>query len=225
MAKRHLKAQIPNAQLREKLNPQCNFGCKRVLISDDFYPSLNRSNVNVVVDKIVRIDESRVTTDGDQRFTHDIIVCATEFKLDHLARAVDVQGLNGINLQLAFKDGPQAYLGTVVRDMPNLFMLLGLNTATGHTSTLLYIEAQVKLSLRLIQELVKSGRSQLVIKPSVFEQYNRKLQARFAKTSWPGSCLSWYKTASGRNIAIWLRSTRQFWKTLDAATLDDFEVA
>ncbi len=225
LAKRHLKAQIPNAQLREKLTPQYNFGCKRVLISDDFYPSLNRPNVNVVVDKIVRIDKSGITTDSDQRFTHDIIVCATGFELDHLARTVDVQGLSGITLQQAFKDGPQAYLGTVIRDMPNLFMLLGPNTATGHTSTLLYIEAQVKLSLRLIQELVKSGKSQLVVKPSVFEQYDQQLQARFAQTSWSGSCLSWYKTASGRNIAIWPGSTRQFWKTLDAATLDDFEVA
>jgi cation diffusion facilitator CzcD-associated flavoprotein CzcO len=225
LAKRHLKTQIPNAQLREKLSPQYNFGCKRVLISDDFYPSLNYANVNLVVDKIVRIDESGITIEGNQHFKHDIIVCATGFKLDHLARAVNVQGLKGTNLQLAFKDGPQAYLGTVVRDMPNLFMLLGPNTATGDTSTLLYIEAQVKLSLRLMQEVLKTGKSQLVVKPSVFEQYDRQLQARFAKTSWSGSCLSWYKTASGRNIAIWPGSTRQFWKALEAATLDDFEVA
>jgi cation diffusion facilitator CzcD-associated flavoprotein CzcO len=225
LAKRHLRKQINNPDLQAQLSPQYNFGCKRVLVSDDFYPSLNRPNVNVVTDPIASINSLGIRTASGKQFEHDAIVCATGFKLDHFAHAVSIKGLNGHTLQSVFSDGPKAYLGTVVPQIPNLFMLLGPNTATGHTSTLLYIEAQVKMSLKLIATLKQHKQQRMVVKPAVFEQYDQQLQAKFAKTSWSGSCLSWYKTESGRNIAIWPGSTRQFWKALNQASLDDFEVA
>jgi cation diffusion facilitator CzcD-associated flavoprotein CzcO len=225
LAKHHLKNQVNDASLRSQLSPQYNFGCKRVLVSDDFYPSLNRANVKVVTDSIQCVDASGIRTSNQQQIDHDAIICATGFKLDHFAHAVDIKGLNKQSLLSVFSDGPKAYLGTVVPQMPNLFMLLGPNTATGHTSTLLYIEAQVKMSLQLIAALASSKKARMVVKTSVFESYDQQLQARFANTSWSGSCLSWYKTESGRNIAIWPGSTRQFWTALNKASLDDFEVA
>jgi cation diffusion facilitator CzcD-associated flavoprotein CzcO len=225
LAKHHLKKQISDSHLLSLLSPQYNFGCKRVLVSDDFYPSLNRPNVKVVTEPIISIDPSGICTSTQKQFSHDAIICATGFKLDHLAHAVSIKGLNGHNLQSLFKDGPKAYLGTVLPQMPNLFVLLGPNTATGHTSTLLYIEAQVKMTMQLIAALNDRKKARMVVKQDVFETYDQQLQARFAFTSWSGSCLSWYKTEAGRNIVIWPGSTRQFWKTLNKASLVDFEVA
>jgi cation diffusion facilitator CzcD-associated flavoprotein CzcO len=225
LAKRHLYAQVSDQRLRNTLSPQYNFGCKRVLVSDDFYPSLSKPNVALVTDPIQSVEPSGIKVSGGRQFQHDVIVCATGFKLDHLAYAVDVRGLDGISIQSQFSDGPQAYLGTMVTKMPNLFLLLGPNTATGHTSTLLYIEAQVQMSLKLVQALASEGKSSLVVKQSIFEQHNEQLQKRFSSTSWSGSCSSWYKIGQGRNIVIWPGSTRQFWKSLASVRLNDFDLA
>jgi cation diffusion facilitator CzcD-associated flavoprotein CzcO len=225
LAKRHLQKQMPDEKLREQLSPHYNFGCKRVLISDDFYPSLNRPNVKLVTEPISRIDSKGVHTSDSAHIQHDVIICATGFKLDHFAHAVNVRGIDNRSLQSVFSNGPKAYLGTIVPHMPNLFMLLGPNTATGHTSTLLYIEAQVQMSLQLMQALKHSKKSRMLVKQEVFEAYDQQLQARFVNTSWSGSCLSWYKTATGRNIAIWPGSTWEFWKSLKKASLKDFDLA
>ncbi len=225
LAKRHLYAQVSDESLRKTLSPKYNFGCKRVLVSDDFYPSLSKPNVVLVTDPIQSVDPNGIKTANGRQLQHDVIVCATGFKLDHMAYAVDVRGLDGISIQSQFSDGPQAYLGTMVTKMPNLFLLLGPNTATGHTSTLLYIEAQVQMSLKLLQALASEGKSSLVVKQSIFDQHNEQLQKRFLSTSWSGSCSSWYKIGQGRNIVIWPGSTRQFWKSLAAVRLNDFDLA
>lgn len=209
-ARSHLARQVPDPALREKLEPAYPLGCKRVLPSNDYYPALTRPHVELVTDPIERIDTTGlVTRDGRHRRV-DAIVCATGFDTHHLLGSVEVRGLEGQLLSESWRDAPQAYHGITVAGFPNLFLLLGPNTGTGHTSTLLYIEAQAGYALRCLDELRRRGSRWLAVKSEVMAAHNRALQQRLSTTVWAGPCSSWYKTSSGHISAIWPGFTREY---------------
>jgi cation diffusion facilitator CzcD-associated flavoprotein CzcO len=223
LADQHRERQVTDAALRAKLRPNYPLGCKRVLPSDDYYPALGRPNVELVTDPIERIDANGIATRDGRHRAVDAIVCATGFDTLHLLSSVDVRGSDGQALADAWRDAPQAYRGVTVAGFPNLFLLLGPNTGTGHTSTLLYIEAQVDYTLRCLRELRRRGRSWLAVKPDVMVEHNRALQARLAKTVWAGPCSSWYKTASGHVAAIWPGFSWEYTRAMRQPRFEDYE--
>ena len=204
MARSHLERQVADPALRAKLRPDYPIGCKRILISSDFYPALGRANVELVAQAATGFTaRGVVTADGGVREV-DAIVCATGFEtVEPLAR-LPVTGAGGRALATAWRDGPEAYHGITVAGFPNLFMLLGPNTGTGHTSVLIPIEAQARYILACIRELGRRGARSMDVRAGVLERHNAALQRRLAATVWASPrCTSWYKTRSGKILATY----------------------
>ena len=221
----HLRAQVPDAALRARLTPSYPFGCKRIIFSNDYLASFMRPGVRLVTDGIERVTERGVLTADGRLHEIDVLVCATGFDVQH-SLAVPVFGRGGIALQERWSTGPEAHLGITVAGFPNLFLMLGPNTGTGHTSTLLYIEAEVGWALRAMAELRRRGRRWLDVKPAVMAAFNAEMQQRLAGTVWTG-CRSWYRAdsgpGSGRIIALWPGYTPEYRRRVARQSFDDFE--
>jgi cation diffusion facilitator CzcD-associated flavoprotein CzcO len=204
MAESHLTRQVPDPALREKLRPRYPMGCKRILVASDFYPALGRANVELIPQAAAGFTASGiVAADGATRAV-DAIVCATGFEtVEPLAR-LQIRGAGGRTLASAWRDGPEAYHGISVAGFPNLFMLLGPNTGTGHTSVLVPIEAQARYTLACIRELTRRGAHSMDVRADVMRRHNADLQRRLAATVWASSsCTSWYKTRAGKILATY----------------------
>jgi cation diffusion facilitator CzcD-associated flavoprotein CzcO len=218
----HLHRAVKDEGLRQKLRPTYALGCKRLMYSNDYYPALAQPNVALVTEPITHITPSGiVTADGQERHV-DVLVCATGFDVQHSLAATPIAGRRGRFLSDAWADGPHAHLGLTVAGFPNLFLMLGPNTATGHTSTLLYIEPGIEWALRAMREVQQRGQRWLDIKPSVLQTFNAGLQSRLGDSVWSG-CRSWYRAANGKNIAIWPGFTREYVRAVQAQSFEDFE--
>lgn len=221
-ARRHLQAQVSDPALRERLTPPYPLGCKRIIYSNDFYPALTRPNVELVTDPIERITaHGIVTADGRERAI-DTLVCATGFDTTHLLSSLDVVGPDGHTLEQAWRDGPQAYRGLTVAGFPNLFLMLGPNTGTGHTSTLLYIEPGARYVADCMQRVRERGHRWIGVRPEVMAAHNQALQSRLAGSVWT-TCRSWYRTDNGRIVALWPGFTREYVRGIARPDFADFE--
>lgn len=224
LAEMHLRHQVPNKRLRDALRPDYPFGCKRVLLSNEYYPALMRSNVELVTTPIERIDQTGVITKDGQNREVDAIVCATGFNVKHMLSSIRIQGLDGCSLNQAWGQEPEAYLGVTVANFPNLFLLLGPNTGQGHTSAILFIEAQVNYALQCIQELSKRQKNSLVVKASAMNRYNEELQKMLQTSVWAAGCRSWYKTESGKIIGIYPGFSFQYIYRLRRPRFEDYSI-
>lgn len=204
-----LRRQVPDAALREKLRPRYPLGCKRIIYSNDFYRALARPNVTLVDGAVERVQPEGVVDAHGRLHALDALVCATGFDVEHSLAGLDLRGRDGVSLQQAWAGGPAAHRGVTVAGFPNLFLLLGPNTATGHTSTLLYIEPAVQWALRSMDEVRRRGSRTLDVQAATQQAWNDMLQQRLAGSVW-STCRSWYRAANGRNIAIWPGFTREY---------------
>ena len=220
-AEAHLRRAIGDERLRARLRPPYPLGCKRLIYSNDFYPALARPNVALVTDAIERVTPGGVVTADGRTHAVDVLVCATGFDVQH-SLAVPITGRGGRLLSDAWADGPQAHLGLTVAGFPNLFLMLGPNTATGHTSTLLFIEPGVAWVLRAMAELQRRGARWLDVRPAVMQAYNDGLQARLQGSVW-STCRSWYRADNGRNIALFPGFTGEYVRAVGAQSFGDFE--
>jgi len=211
IASRNMARYIHDPRLRRALTPDYPVGCKRLLISDDYYPTLARDNVEVVTEPIREIDEHTIVTDDGSSRQIDTIVYATGFEsLDFLA-PMDVYGASGRTLNEAWHNGAEAYLGMAVHGFPNFFMLYGPNTNLGHNSIIFMIECQVRYVLECVTELAARDLKFLDVRADVARAYNQWVQRRLRRTVWDAGCNSWYKTASGKITNNWPQSTVSFW--------------
>lgn len=205
VARRHLERQVPDPDLRAKLTPAYTMGCKRIVLSDDFYPALGRPNVEVVTDAVERVGpRSIVTADGVER-TVDTIICATGFRVTDPPIARRIHGRDGRSLAEAWHTGMRAYKGTTVPGFPNLFLLLGPNTGGAHTSVVLMAEAQhayLRDAVRFLRE--HDDVASVDVRPDVLRRYDDAVARRMERTVWvQGGCSSWYLDRNGRNTTLW----------------------
>jgi cation diffusion facilitator CzcD-associated flavoprotein CzcO len=214
---------ITDPALRQKLIPPYPLGCKRIIYSSDFYPALAQPNVAVVTDAIERITPAGVVTADGREHALDLLVCATGFDTTHLLRALEVRGRAGRLLADTWAQGPEAYRGVTVTGFPNLFLMLGPNTATGHTSTLLYMEPQVDFAIAAMQRVRAQGARALEVRPDVFRTHNQALQARLQGSVW-SLCRSWYRADNGRITALWPGFTREYVRGLAEPAWDDYSI-
>jgi cation diffusion facilitator CzcD-associated flavoprotein CzcO len=194
----HLHAQVQDPELRAKLTPDYEVGCKRVLISNDFYPALQRPNVELVTEAIARMTPQGVVDATGRLHEADVVIYATGFETKSFAGETAIRGQGGRSLAEAWAKGPEAHLGITVSGFPNLFMIYGPNTNLGHNSIIYMIEAQAGY---ILQALDAPG--PVNVKPEVMARYNDGIQAALAHTPWAGSCTSWYKTADGKILNNW----------------------
>jgi cation diffusion facilitator CzcD-associated flavoprotein CzcO len=217
----HLRRQVSDPALRAKLLPPYPLGCKRIIYSNDFYPALTQPNVELVTEAIARIMPTGiVTADGAER-PLDVLVCATGFDTTHLLASLEVRGRGGQLLSEAWRDGPEAWHGLTVAGFPNLFLMLGPNTGTGHTSTLLYIEPQARYALACMQQVSTTGQRWIDLKPEVMRAHNHALQRRLAASVWT-QCRSWYRMEAGRIVALWPGYTREYVRAIARPDFGDY---
>lgn len=211
-ARGYINRKIQDPVLRAKVTPDYTMGCKRVLISNDYYPALTQANVEVITDGIREVRaNSIVTADGTEREI-DAIIFGTGFTpSDPLPRNV-VFGRNGVDLLDTWPQGPEAYKGTLTAGFPNLFFLMGPNTGLGHNSMVYMIESQIHYVLGALELLGERRLRSLEVKREVQDRFNGKLQGSLGNTVWnAGGCKSWYlHPVSGRNCTVWPGFTWRF---------------
>jgi len=201
---RHLFRQIADPGLRAQLTPNDVMGCKRVLLSDDYYPTFNRENVSLVTDRIARIRPGGVVTDQDRLHAVDVIVLATGFRATDSPAADLITGADGRTLGSLWRAaGQQAYKGTSVAGFPNLFTLIGPNTGVGTTSMIFMIESQLNYLIDALRAMDRHSLAAVEVRGQVQDRFNSSLQRRMTRTVWATGCSSWYLDANGRNTTIW----------------------
>ncbi len=224
MALKHIDQTIADPVLRKKVTPTYTVGCKRVLLSNEYYQTLCRSNVDVITEGITEINASGLQTSDGKQHDVDAIVLATGFHAADGVVAIDLKGRNGLDINQAWKDGAEAYLGTTVSGFPNLFLIVGPNTGLGHSSMLLMIEAQVQYIMGAIAHLQRNKLKAINVKPEVQEAYNKDIQQQLSHTVWQtGGCHSWYQNKNGKNVTLWPGHTFTFMRRTKHFEADKYE--
>jgi cation diffusion facilitator CzcD-associated flavoprotein CzcO len=208
LALRHLRRQVPDPELRARLTPAYTVGCKRILLSNDYYPALTRPNVEVLPTGVAEARErSLVGSDGTERQV-DTIILGTGFHVTDAPAMQRVRGRDGRLLSEVWRSGMAAHLGTTVAGFPNLFMLVGPNTGLAHTSIVLMIESQLAYVLDALRHMDAHGAGSVEVRPESQAAFVDEVQERMRRTVWVrGGCASWYLDASGRNTTLWPGST------------------
>ncbi|MEO5878056.1 MAG: NAD(P)/FAD-dependent oxidoreductase [Streptosporangiaceae bacterium] len=196
--RRTLRKAVPERDLRRKLIPDYPLGCKRVLISDDYYPALRRPTVDLVTDAITEIRQNAIVTEDGTVHEVDTIIFGTGFQSTAFLAPMRITGRDGRELTEAWKSGAEAYLGLTVHGFPNLYLLYGPNTNLGHNSIVYMLESQ----FRYVLACLATGRT-LEVRADVQSRFNRELQRRMRGTIWTSGCTSWYQTAEGRHVNNW----------------------
>ncbi|MGH2797680.1 MAG: flavin-containing monooxygenase, partial [Thermoleophilaceae bacterium] len=218
IARWQLRRQVRDRQLRTKLTPSYRLGCKRLLPSNEYYPALAEPNVELIAEAVTEIrPRSIVAADGSEREA-DTIVFATGFDVVAGPTADRIRDPAGRSLAEVWGGSPQAYLGTTVAGFPNLFRLLGPNSALGHNSVVFMIESQLNYVADALRTMDDLGLASVEVRADAQESYNRWLERRLEPSVWnSGGCASWYLDRTGRNLAIWpgftwpfRRRTRRF---------------
>jgi cation diffusion facilitator CzcD-associated flavoprotein CzcO len=199
---RHLRAQVSDPALRAKLTPTFQFGCKRILVSDDYWASFERENVELVTGPIAEVRSRGIETRDGVLHEVDAIVLATGFAVSLGRAPFPITGRSGRSLDQAWKRGAVAYRGVSVSGFPNWFILMGPNTGPGHTSVLVFTEAQIAHVLQAIRTLRDEGRKWLEVRQDVQDRYNARLERRMPHMVW-STCKSWYLSEDGSNHALY----------------------
>ena len=222
IGKRHIKKYIKDEKLQKTLTPNYRLGCKRVLISNNYYPALAQPNVDVITDGISKFTkDSVITNDGKERKI-DAIICGTGFHVADSFQFFDVTGKNGIQMKDAFTNGPEAYFGTTINNFPNLFMMLGPNTGLGHNSMIYMIESQTNYIVDCIQKMLKQNIKSVEVKSDVQDKFNAEIQKKLVGTIWQSGCKSWYITEEGKNHTVWPGFTLEFRNRTKTINLSDY---
>ncbi|MEZ5511329.1 MAG: NAD(P)/FAD-dependent oxidoreductase [Gammaproteobacteria bacterium] len=211
-ALQHIRKQISNPELRKKVTPDYTIGCKRILMSDEYYPALDSANVDVITDGIREVRaNSIVDVNGVEREV-DAIIFGTGFKAADPVPPGVVFGRNGKDLGDIWQQGPEAYKGTTVAGFPNLFFLMGPNTGLGHNSMVYMIESQIAYVLDALKTMTKKRLLSVEVRQRNQDIYNADIQGRMTGTVWSsGGCQSWYiHPVSGKNVTLWPGFTWQF---------------
>ncbi|MEO1038870.1 MAG: NAD(P)/FAD-dependent oxidoreductase [Pseudomonadota bacterium] len=192
-----LKAAVKDEALRTRLTPDYAPGCKRILLSNDWFDTLQRDNVSLHDGGVKLIEANAVITGSDERVPVDALVLATGFRATEFLSTLDVTGREGRDLKTVWGASPSAYKGVAVPGFPNLFILYGPNTNLGHNSIIYMTEQQAGFVARQVERILHEDLRALEVEASAFEAWNAKLQRDLSGTVWAGDCPSWYKTEDG----------------------------
>ncbi|MDQ6608123.1 MAG: NAD(P)/FAD-dependent oxidoreductase [Actinomycetota bacterium] len=221
----HIRRGIKDPELRRAVTPDYTIGCKRILMSGDYYPALDRDNVELVTGGVARVTERGVVAkDGTEREV-DAIIYGTGFKVRDPLGALKIRGRGGADLaQLWRERGLEAYLGTTVAGFPNLFILVGPNTGLGHNSIVYMIESQVHYVLEAIRTMRERDVAFVDVKPDVQARFNQDLQDQLTGTVWSSGCSSWYLDENGKNRTLWPGFTFKFRRATDEFQADHYNL-
>ena len=219
-AMRDMKKHIKDPELRENLIPDYPIGAKRILIADNYYETLARDNVSVKFKGVKEVNAKSIETPDGEKNQHDIIVYATGFKTDPFYQKLSIKGEGGKSLEDHWAGGAKAYHGVMTAGFPNLFMLYGPNTNTGHTSIIFKLENQAGYVLKLIE---RAGDSKISVKAQAEKHFDDEMQERLNETAWAKVETSWYKQ-NGRIANNWPGSGLEYKRRMKTPIWEDFEI-
>ena len=223
VALEHLESAISDPALRVKLTPGYPLGCKRLLISSDFYPTLLEDHVSLVTEPLDRFSpDGLVTTDG---VVHelDVVICATGYDLDAHMRSIEVIGRAGELLADRWVDHPEAYRQVTIPGFPNLFWVGGPNSGSGYLSMISTMEPDCEYIVRGID--LAGEDSLLEVRAEACDDYNQVLRSRLDKSIWAGDCTSWYKRADGRITTLYPGTADEYARDKAEVVLDHYDLS
>ena len=221
LAEWHLERQIADPVLRQKLTPNYTIGCKRVLFSNNYYPALAQDHVEVVASGVQEVQASCVIDSTGQSHEVDVVICGTGFDTQDPFGPLHVYDRNG--KELRERGSMSAYLGIMTHDAPNLFFLLGPNTALGHNSIIFMIESQVNHVMQCVTQMDQLKRPSIEVRQDAQERFNDKIRKQLQHTVWnSGGCKSWYLDENGQNTTLWPGFTWQYWLKTRQADFANF---
>jgi cation diffusion facilitator CzcD-associated flavoprotein CzcO len=223
LARRHLAQVVPDPALRAKLTPSYAMGCKRILLSNDYYQAIQQPNVELVTDGIERVTPTGIVTrDGVERPV-DAIIYGTGFTATDYLAPLEIVGRGGRVLNDVIRNKPESHYGITINGFPNLFLLMGPNTGLGHNSMVFMIEAQARYTMQAIQTLRRKNLAFMDVRESVQHACSKRIQAKLQKSVWNSGCQSWY-LRDGHNATIWPGFTFQYWAATRFLRRSDFEI-
>jgi cation diffusion facilitator CzcD-associated flavoprotein CzcO len=226
VAERHIKRQIDDPGLRAKVTPDYMVGCKRLLLSSDYYPALTRPNVGLVTDSIAEITKTGLVCADGAAYDVDVIVYGTGFKTVEAVAELNVAGRDGVKLQDVWRGGIEAYHGITVAGFPNFFMLLGPNTGLGHNSVVFMIESQVQHVMSCLRLLARQKADTIEVMAAAQRRFNDGIQHRLQRAVWStGGCKSWYLDADGVNRTLWPGFSFEYWARTRRARRTDYLIS
>ena len=224
LARRHLRRQVKDDWMRRQLTPDFRIGCKRVLVSNDYYPALQKDNAQLITWPIAKLSENGIRTADGVEHELDCVVFATGFDVPKSGTPFPVRGRAGRELGEEWARGAQAYKSINVAGYPNLFFLFGPNSGPGHNSALVYMEAQLDYALRGVQRLLDDNLKLMDVKPAVQARHNKQLQKRLARTNWNSGCKSWYLTEDGFNATMFPGFATQYQRQMAQFEERDYQL-
>lgn len=213
IAEEQVRKIVKDPRLCAALIPDYPIGGKRILVSDDYYQTLERPNVVVVTSGIDRVVEQGLRTRDGVTHELDVLILATGFQSTRFLAPMHIEGLGGRSLEKEWADGARAYRGITVAGFPNFFLMYGPNTNLGHNSILFMIECQTAYILSALRRLIEGDLAWIDLRQDAMDEYNRRLQSELAGTVWAATPRSWYKTEAGRITNNWSGSTIRYWWT------------
>ena len=215
---------IQDPELRKKFTPDYGIGCKRILISNNYYKAFTQSNVALETTAISHIESDGVVLKNGEKLVVDAIIYGTGFKATQFLSPMKVTGLNNKVLNKEWEKGAEAFLGITVKDFPNFYMLYGPNTNLGHNSIVYMLESQIHYTLKSIKLLNKKGIKYLNIRQNKHDSFNERIQKQVKNTVWEKGCESWYKTEEGKNTINWPDFTFKYRHKTRNVKLKDYHI-
>jgi cation diffusion facilitator CzcD-associated flavoprotein CzcO len=224
IARRHMRQSISDPALVRKVTPDYTLGCKRILPSNDWYPALDRPNVELHTGGLKAVTRTGVVTADGVEHPVDAIIFGTGFQVTDMPIAHRVRGAGGRTLAEHWGPSMRAHRGCTVPGFPNLFMLLGPNTGLGHGSMVYMIESQVAYVLDALRTMRERGAATAEVRADAEAAWNAELDAKLEGTVWNSGCASWYADSTGRIAALWPDWTFAFRRGLRTFDGDSYEL-
>jgi cation diffusion facilitator CzcD-associated flavoprotein CzcO/acetyl esterase/lipase len=222
MFERNLDDQVSDPELKRVLTPDHVLGCKRVLISPDYYSTLERPNVELVTQGVRELTKAGVVADDGAERPADVIVLSTGFESTQFLAPMEIRGRGGRDLNEVWRGGANAYLGMTVAGFPNLFVMYGPNTNLGSGSIIFQLESQMAYIVDAVERLRRSGGS-LSVRPEVQQSFDSEMQSRLSTSVWQTGCNNWYVDEHGRNTNNWPGFTLEYRRRTRRLDPSDYE--
>ena len=224
VVRKFINRTVNDPAVQQALVPSTPYGCQRGLVSDDFYPTLNRDNVELVACGLQEVTPSGVITADGRSIPADVIIYCTGYRILDFDR-IDVVGASGASLADTMGDDPRAHKGIAVPDFPNYFFAVGPNGLVLNVSYFVTAEKNVETIVRLLVQKQEAGAQSICVKRSVFEQYNDWMADRFGRFTWGSSdCHSYYRNAAGHAPFLFPGNFKEYERLHAESDLNEYEL-
>lgn len=214
--------EIKNPELRKAVTPNYKVGCNRVLLSNDWYPALDRDHTTLHANAVTRVTPSGLVLDDGTEVDADVIIWCTGFTATEYLAPIDITGRDGRKLHSEWKTGPEAYLGITVSGYPNLFMMYGPNTGSLTNTIIFLLEKQARYARQAIERIAKDG-GWIDVRQDVQDEFNKEIQRKLSGTVFTSGCPGWYHTDEGKVVAVWPGSHVAYARATGTVDFDVYE--